>query len=368
MRGAQAALDCPVSGAVWCSRPPQDHKVDMAVPGMGAFDDVASAVASAVRRSPAPPAVPAQPLAQPVACSLPGPGGPSPSVVGTAVHQPFLGVAWSPPWLTQPALDPVPAPQPPSRERSRSLHRQLRAGAPVRRPRTRGAVPDLTDPAARATALNEYYMDVYAESSQVSLGFKWRTILRIFGTWGADPFPPTLDKITLLAATLKAGGYRSAPGYLSLYRSSGARAGHAATPDQAVAYRDAARSCLRGLGAPIKATAMPLSRLHELPGGRAPWTPNGPLSPRNAIVVGSWWLLREVELATARACLVRRSRGDDGVQQLFLTLPASKADQQARGAERGHRCRCPLLSDRHGCPTCALRDQLAFLRRQFPSE
>ena len=194
-------------------------------------------------------------------------------------------------------------------------------------------MPELADEASRAAALNDYHSAIYAESSRESLGFKWRTILKIFSAWGADPYPPTVDKITLLAASLKAGGYRSAPGYLSLYRTSGARAGHTASPEQAVAYRDAARSCLRGLGAPVKATPLPLTRLHELPGGREPWAAGGPLSPRNAIITGAWWLLREVELATARACLVRRARADDGSHQIFLTLPASKADQQARGPD-----------------------------------
>ena len=34
---------------------------------------------------------------------------------------------------------------------------------------------------------------------------------------------------------------------------------------------------------------------------------------------------------------------------------------------RGHRCRCPSLPARAACPVCCVRDQLAFLRRQFPT-
>ena len=209
-------------------------------------------------------------------------------------------------------------------------------------------------------------MSIYAPSSRESLSFKWRTVARIFAAWGVEPFPPTVEKIAFLGAGLKAGGYRSAPGYMSLYRTSAARAGFQAGPEQAVAYRDAARACTRGLGAPVKAMALPLLRLSELSGERSPWVSGGPCSPRNAVVVGSWWLLREIEVATLRARLVQRGRSGQGTQQVFLTLPASKADQEARGVERGHRCRCDVLPSRSGCPVCAVRDQLAFLRRQFP--
>ena len=83
--------------------------------------------------------------------------------------------------------------------------------------------------------------------------------------------------------------------------------------------------------------------------------------------MGAWWLLREVEIATLRARLVVRSRGTDGAQQVFLNLPASKADQEARGAARGHRCQCSRVAARTACPVCCIRDQVAFLRRQFPA-
>ena len=53
--------------------------------------------------------------------------------------------------------------------------------------------------------------------------------------------------------------------------------------------------------------------------------------------------------------------------QIFLTQPASKSDQGAHGISRGHRCRCDGLASRFSCPTCCVRDQLSFLKRQFPA-
>ena len=192
--------------------------------------------------------------------------------------------------------------------------------------------------------------------------------MRIFSDWGTPPLPPTIGKVALLGATLRAGGYRSAAGYLSLYRSTCTRDGYSFSPDVALAARDAARSCARGLGGPVRATPLPLDRLHLLGGSRAPWIPGGPCSPRNAIVTGSWWLLREVELATVRASLVEVSASPEGLLVVALTLPASKSDQSACGVARGHRCRCRDLPSPHGCPAHAVLDQLLFLKRQFPEQ
>ena len=123
-------------------------------------------------------------------------------------------------------------------------------------------MPALAAPAARAAALADFHADVYAESSRASLGFKLRTVTRMFADWGVELCPPTVEKVYLLGASLKAGGYRSADGYLSLYRSTCARHGHGFGPELAVAVRDAARSCKRGLGGPMRATPLPLRRLH----------------------------------------------------------------------------------------------------------
>ena len=78
-------------------------------------------------------------------------------------------------------------------------------------------MPDLGREADREGALEGFRQGIYAESSRTSLSFKWRTVERIFAVWGASPYPISPNKVAMLGATLKAGGYRSAPGYLSLY-------------------------------------------------------------------------------------------------------------------------------------------------------
>ena len=154
---------------------------------------------------------------------------------------------------------------------------------------------------------------------------------------------------------------------MSLYRTTSARHGHEFGPALATAVRDAARSCTRGIGGPVRAAPIPLRRLHLLPASRDSWVAGGPLCPRNALVIGCWWLLREVELSTLRARLLEQGVSEDGVPQVFLTLPASKSDQGALGIARGHRCQCSAWPAPFGCPVCAALDQISFLRRQFPS-
>ena len=102
--------------------------------------------------------------------------------------------------------------------------------------------------------------------------------------------------------------------------------------------------------------------------GRQPWAAGGPIDPRLTIIVGSWFLTREVELATSRACLVHISEATaDTPATVSGSLPASNSDLRADDAERTHRCAC-ARSVASGCPVCAMRSHLAFLRQAYPSQ
>ena len=119
----------------------------------------------------------------------------------------------------------------------------------------------------------------------------------------------------------------------------------------------------------MKALPLPLDQLHRLPGQRAPATLTGPINPRNFLIAGSWWLTREVELSTARACLVTLEAPTGGGYIARWTLPASKTDTAAMGTSRAHKCNCPAASGGKasaGCPVHALWDQLLTPKRWFP--
>ena len=126
----------------------------------------------------------------------------------------------------------------------------------------------------------------YAASNTHVMEAKWKTITSAVAKWGLVPLPPSREVLLALGAALKAGGYRSADTYISLWRVSCERAGHVLGPDLERLVKDITRSCKRGLGAPVKPLGLPLERFHELPDGWDAWSTHGPLGPRAAMIVG----------------------------------------------------------------------------------
>ena len=137
---------------------------------------------------------------------------------------------------------------------------------------------------------------------------------------------------------MRARRYISAGSILSQYKVDCERLGEEITGPVARALTDAARSCRRGQGPARRALALDLFKIHTLTGAAAPLHAEGPMCPRNCLVVAGWWLLRETEVANLR--LKDVSLELDGVPVASLTLPVSKADQEAQGTTRKHGCAC----------------------------
>ena len=214
--------------------------------------------------------------------------------------------------------------------------------------------------------MNSYLADFYAPSNQHVVRAKLRTVTKMIEQWGHAPFPITAEKIHCLGASLKLGGYKSAATYLSAYKVEAERLDNVISTAMTRAIKDATRSCTRGLGGPVKAKALPFSELGCLPGGREPWVVNGPVCPRNAIVLGAWFLAREVELSGSRAASLSLVPEDlHGRPRVSWSLPASKNDQAAEGVTRTHGCSCTSLPS-PSCPAHAAWDQLIALKSLFP--
>jgi hypothetical protein len=87
------------------------------------------------------------------------------------------------------------------------------------------------------------------------------------------------------------------------------------------------------------------------------------------IVIGCWWLLREVELSNASVGDVTFT--SKGKPQLLL--PVSKADASALGEMRSHECACEANVSNPGylqnniCPACTLAAQASDVRKEFPA-
>ena len=217
--------------------------------------------------------------------------------------------------------------------------------------------------------MTDLLRDVYAPSSLRSMDHKWTTIKRALAMWNLTPLPPTREAILALGAALKKGRFQSADSYLSLYRTRAEREGYALDPSLNRLVKDVARSCNRGRGGPVKPMGLPLDRLGELPPlGDEPWVAEGPVGPGRAIVLGAWFMMREQELSTTRACLVSIRNGDGGGKDATVswTLPASKTDVEAAGVTRSHGC-CCVGGRSFLCPVHAAEDQMNMLEARLPS-
>ena len=147
-------------------------------------------------------------------------------------------------------------------------------------------------------------------TTQRAMESKKGTIALMMKFWGLTPLPLDAQKIMALGSALKMGGYRSAASYLDLYRCMAERSGQEGKASERRILMDAKRSCERGIGDSVKAPPLPFERLRELPSQAGAWPTKGPWKPRNAIVAGSWFMLREVELSAARAEAITFLPGD----------------------------------------------------------
>ena len=214
--------------------------------------------------------------------------------------------------------------------------------------------------------MEAFERDAWATSTREAAQAKLRTIHRALEPWGLTPFPPSLYTLRALGASLKRGGYRSAASYLWIYKVEAQRRGFPWTDVLHRCLKEGIRSCERGMGPAVVAQALPLCYLHLLPAGESPWVRGGPAMPRSPIIVGSWWLMREVELATVRAAhLAFSGAWDQEGGCVRITLPASKNDQQALGVARAHTCKCRevIAAD---CPVHTILQQWYWLREAFP--
>ena len=188
----------------------------------------------------------------------------------------------------------------------------------------------------------------------------------MLSAWGLELFPLTPDTIRALGSTLRAGGYRAFANYLSLPRVEAERAGQVPDPVRVCrAIKDAERSCGRGLAQPKQSECLPLEGLSALPGDVEPWIPGGPLWPRCLLVLGTWWLLWEIEVSNSRVDDLRVFR--DGIQGAKLAtwfLSASKTDVGAAGVERSHGCCCSSGSDLL-CPVCIAELHIRAVSERF---
>jgi len=127
-------------------------------------------------------------------------------------------------------------------------------------------------------------------------------------------------------------------------------------PDTALWCSRFARSAERGIGTASHSEGLPHEDFHRLSDSAEAWVQGGPLFPRRALIIGSWFLLREIELAGL--LLVHVELIVDSPPRVRPHLPVSKADTTAIGTFRELDCTCP--SPLAPCPYHTAADQHAF--------
>jgi len=168
-----------------------------------------------------------------------------------------------------------------------------------------------------------------------------------------DPFPLSPPKVALAAALLRKGGYRSATLYLAALKREHITLGFHWDDTLALELRDCTRAALRGLGPPLRAAPFDLDLTSSASSEEVQPSMDlkGPVNARDAVLVASWWMLREIELAAATIQQVSFVDGEGVCGTGTIDLPVSKADTQALGKLRSHVCICPSAL----CPVAALR-------------
>ena len=223
-----------------------------------------------------------------------------------------------------------------------------------------GAPPDLSTEAAGDSAVEALDRGFYAESSAPAVRARRACAKNLLHVWGLPVHPVTAHSLRCLAASWKAGRYRSYASILSQVKVDSECRGQTWTAPLLRLYTDASRSCRRGLGPSVQAMPLPFDRLEELPADPRPWVSGGPVGSRNAMILGSWFMMREVELSTLRAQLVTLEL--TSTPAVSIQLPATKSDTAALGVTRAHACICEAGAPRILCPLHVAWDQRLLLQ------
>ena len=101
-------------------------------------------------------------------------------------------------------------------------------------------------------------------------------------------------------------------------------------------FKDVNKSCERGLGGSRQAAALSLDEMRD----KAPITGAIVSQAPPVILVGAWWMLREMQLAALTAGQLTFETGP-GCGIAVVEIAASKNETRAKGAKRRHGCACP---------------------------
>ena len=136
---------------------------------------------------------------------------------------------------------------------------------------------------------------------------------------------------------MKEYGYRSFGNYVSSMKQLHIKAGFQWSALHELEAKQGARSVTRGQGPPRQSAPLDVDAFAKLDLGMVPLAAGGPVNPGGMALLGSAFLLREIEVAYAR---LSHLRVDPKARRAHLHLPVSKTDVMAVGCTRVWGCTC----------------------------
>jgi len=244
-----------------------------------------------------------------------------------------------------------------------------RAEAPVIKKARKASLQDalkatLSDE-AKAAALDDLEFDKVANSARASRASTWATWARMHNAWFGNDVPVlplSVIKIKAVAAMFKAGHYTAFSNYASRAKAEHIEQFHAHgvpwSEELAVELKGALRSITRGRGTAKQSYPVDLAKVASLGCLDTPLVEGGPIGITDLIIIGTFFMARELEIACAKCGNFHIASLE---AEVTWNMPVAKNDVQALGTHRTWGCTCGT-SLTIGCPFHAALRQVERLR------
>ena len=208
------------------------------------------------------------------------------------------------------------------------------------------------DDASKAEAFAELELNMYSKSNVVPRASYLRRWVESHHDWfcgTCDPLPLTPMKMMAVAAMFRKGHYRRFPNYMQRIVDEHREQGFAFSEGLQHMRRKCERAVSRGIGPGEQSEDYDLVTVSNLDMDSEPVVENGPVCPKELLIVGGFWVLREIEASAIDLDDVTLERGS---RKASIRLTASKTDVEAKGVARTWGCVCSRVKG--PCPYCAL--------------
>jgi len=184
---------------------------------------------------------------------------------------------------------------------------------------------------------------MYAASGQVPRESCLNRWLEFNAAWlgaGSPPFPLTPMKFMAIASMFRRGRYRTYNNYAQRAVDEHRFLGFAMDDVLASCRKRREAAVERGLGPAAQAEEYCMLAVFLLGLCSRPLAEGGPVWPEAMLIVGGFWMLREIE---ATAINLSDVTVDSTALKITVLLSASKMDPRAKGVRRSWGCVCSRI-------------------------